>query len=76
MNGAGMDKIRALRYFLKVAETSNFTTAAKTFSVPASSVSRLILEHMNLGPRNIEDEIDTGGNGWAHCIISLGFGGD
>jgi hypothetical protein len=31
---------------------------------------------MNLGPRNIEDEIDTGGNGWAHCIISLGFGGD
>jgi hypothetical protein len=31
---------------------------------------------MNLGPRNIKDEIDTGGNGWAYCIISLGFGED
>jgi DNA-binding transcriptional LysR family regulator len=37
-----MDKIRALRYFLKVAETSSFTMAAKALSVPASSVSRRI----------------------------------
>jgi DNA-binding transcriptional LysR family regulator len=37
-----MDKIRALKYFLKVAETSSFSKAAKHFSVPASSVSRRI----------------------------------
>ena len=37
-----MDKIRALRYFLKVAETSSFTTAANILSVPASSISRRI----------------------------------
>lgn len=37
-----MDKVRALRYFLKVAETSSFTLAARAFSVPASSVSRRI----------------------------------
>ncbi|MEH6404202.1 MAG: LysR substrate-binding domain-containing protein [Sneathiella sp.] len=37
-----MDKLRALRYFLKVAQTSNFTSAAKSFGVPASSVSRRI----------------------------------
>ena len=36
-----MDKIRALKYFLKVAETSSFSNAAKHFSVP-SSVSRRI----------------------------------
>ncbi|MBL4907983.1 MAG: LysR family transcriptional regulator [Sneathiella sp.] len=44
-----MDKVRALRYFLKVAETSNFTRAAKAFSVPASSVSRRI--------RDLESEL-------------------
>ncbi|MCW9036166.1 MAG: LysR substrate-binding domain-containing protein [Rhodospirillales bacterium] len=44
-----MDKIRALRYFLKVAETASFTKAAKTFSVPASSVSRRI--------RDLESEL-------------------
>ena len=37
-----MDKIRALRYFIKVVETSSFTKAAKALSVPASSVSRRI----------------------------------
>ena len=37
-----MDKLRAIKYFLKVAETSNFTEAAKAFNVPASSVSRRI----------------------------------
>ena len=40
--GILMDKIRALKYFLKVAETSSFSNAAKHFSVPASSVSRRI----------------------------------
>ena len=44
-----MDKVRALRYFLKVAETSSFTLAAKSFSVPASSVSRRI--------RDLESEL-------------------
>ena len=44
-----MDKIRALRYFLKVAETSSFTVTAKIYSVPASSVSRRI--------RDLEDEL-------------------
>ena len=37
-----MDKMRALRYFIKVVETSSFTQAAKALSVPASSVSRRI----------------------------------
>ena len=37
-----MDRLQALRYFLKVAETSSFTRAAKAFSVPASSVSRRV----------------------------------
>lgn len=37
-----MDRLRALRYFLKVAETSSFTTAAQVFSVPGSSISRRI----------------------------------
>ena len=37
-----MDKLRALKYFLKVVETSNFTQAAKAFGVPVSSMSRRI----------------------------------
>ena len=37
-----MDKLRALRYFIKVVETSSFTQAAKALSVPPSSVSRRI----------------------------------
>ena len=37
-----MDKLRALNYFLKVVETSNFTQAAKAFDVPVSSMSRRI----------------------------------
>jgi DNA-binding transcriptional LysR family regulator len=37
-----MDKLRALNYFLKVVETSNFTTAAAAFGVPTSSMSRRI----------------------------------
>ena len=44
-----MDKIRALRYFVKVAETSSFTTAANLLSVPASSISRRI--------RDLESEL-------------------
>ena len=37
-----MNKLRALRYFLKVAETSSFSTTATLFGVPVSSVSRRI----------------------------------
>jgi DNA-binding transcriptional LysR family regulator len=37
-----MGKLRALRYFLRVAESSSFTSAAQSLSVPASSVSRRI----------------------------------
>ena len=37
-----MDKIRALKYFIKVAETSSFSSAAKALSLPPSSVSRRI----------------------------------
>ena len=44
-----MDKIRALRFFLKVAETSSFSVTAKIYSVPVSSVSRRI--------RDLEDEL-------------------
>jgi len=39
-----MDKLRALNYFLKVAETLSFTEAAKAFDVPASSISRRVSE--------------------------------
>lgn len=42
-----MDKIRALRYFKRVAELHSFSLAAQEFHVPASSISRRIkdLEH-------------------------------
>ncbi|WP_320827105.1 LysR family transcriptional regulator [Reinekea sp.] len=42
-----MDQLRALNYFIAVAESGNFTEAARRFSVPASSISRRIadLEH-------------------------------
>ncbi|MEM7016222.1 MAG: LysR family transcriptional regulator [Pseudomonadota bacterium] len=39
-----MDKLRAMKYFIKVAETENFTRAAKSLGVPASSISRRIQE--------------------------------
>ncbi|MFJ4348575.1 LysR substrate-binding domain-containing protein [Pseudomonas sp. NPDC089401] len=39
-----MDKLRALNYFLKVAQTLSFTEAAKAFDVPASSISRRVAE--------------------------------
>ena len=39
-----MDKLRALNYFLKVAETLSFTETAKAFDVPASSISRRVSE--------------------------------
>lgn len=42
-----MDKLRALKYFLKVVETANFSKAAKAFAVPASSVSRRIRDLEN-----------------------------
>lgn len=45
-----MDHLRALRYFTKVVETGSFTLAAKTFSVPPSSLSRRIADlEKNLG---------------------------
>ncbi|WP_299006503.1 LysR family transcriptional regulator [uncultured Shewanella sp.] len=37
-----MDKIRALRYFKRVAELDSFTAVAQEFHVPASSISRRI----------------------------------
>ncbi|MCO1336686.1 LysR family transcriptional regulator [Microbulbifer sp. OS29] len=37
-----MDKIRALRYFKRVAELCNFTAVAEEFDVPASSISRRV----------------------------------
>ena len=39
-----MDQLRALRYFCKVVEMGSFTQAAKTFSVPPSSLSRRIAD--------------------------------
>lgn len=39
-----MDELKALKYFVKVAETGNFTQAANTFTVPASSLSRRIAD--------------------------------
>jgi DNA-binding transcriptional LysR family regulator len=37
-----MDKLRALRYFVEVSQTTNFSRAADILGVPASSVSRRI----------------------------------
>lgn len=37
-----MDKMRALEYFVKVADTGSFSQAAKVFAVPPSSISRRI----------------------------------
>lgn len=37
-----MDKLRALQYLLKVADTLSFSGAARAFGVPASSISRRI----------------------------------
>ncbi|MCE8000127.1 MAG: LysR family transcriptional regulator [Rhodobiaceae bacterium] len=39
-----MDKLRALEYFLSVADAGSFSGAAKMLGVPASSVSRRIQE--------------------------------
>ncbi|MEZ9235511.1 MULTISPECIES: LysR family transcriptional regulator [Shewanella] len=39
-----MDQLRALKYFIKVVETGSFTHAAKSFSVPASSLSRRVAD--------------------------------
>lgn len=37
-----MDRLRAIQYFIKVAELGSFTAAAQSFGVPASSISRRI----------------------------------
>lgn len=39
-----MDKLRALKYFISVAETGSFTQSAEFFSVPPSSLSRRIAD--------------------------------
>jgi len=39
-----MDKLRALQYLLKVADTLSFTRAGRIFGVPASSISRRIAD--------------------------------
>ena len=39
-----MDKLRAMRYLLEVADTLSFSRAAKAFGVPASSISRRITD--------------------------------
>jgi DNA-binding transcriptional LysR family regulator len=44
-----MDKLRALQYLLKVADTLSFSGAARAFGVPASSISRRIAD--------LEDEL-------------------
>lgn len=46
-----MDRLRAIRYFLKVAELGSFTAAAKVLGVPASSLSRRI--------QDLESELGT-----------------
>ncbi|WP_413112928.1 LysR family transcriptional regulator [Thaumasiovibrio sp. DFM-14] len=39
-----MDQLRALKYFISVAESGSFTLSAAQFSVPASSLSRRIAD--------------------------------
>ena len=39
-----MDQLRAIRYFIKVVETSSFTKAGSFFNVPASSLSRRVAD--------------------------------
>ncbi|MDR9467871.1 LysR family transcriptional regulator, partial [Marinospirillum sp.] len=39
-----MDQLRAIRYFVKVAETSSFSKAAEHFRVPPSSLSRRVAD--------------------------------
>src|SRR3989338_3478206 len=39
-----MDKLRAMQYLLKVADTLSFSRAAKAFGVPAPSISRRITD--------------------------------
>jgi len=39
-----MDQLKAIRYFVKVAETGSFTQAAKAFGVPSSSLSRRVAD--------------------------------
>jgi len=42
-----MDQLKAMRYFVKVAETGSFTRAAHHFDVPASSLSRRVADLEN-----------------------------
>ncbi|MEO9468728.1 LysR family transcriptional regulator [Parasphingorhabdus sp.] len=42
-----MDKLRAVKFFIEVSRTENFSRAAKQLGVPASSISRRILDLEN-----------------------------
>ncbi|OOV86866.1 LysR family transcriptional regulator [Oceanospirillum linum] len=42
-----MDQLKAMRYFVKVAEAGSFTKAAQHFDVPASSLSRRVADLEN-----------------------------
>ena len=42
-----MDQLRAIRYFVSVAEQGSFSSAAQQFQVPASSISRRIADLEN-----------------------------
>lgn len=42
-----MDQLKAMRYFVKVAESGSFTKAAQHFDVPASSLSRRVADLEN-----------------------------
>lgn len=42
-----MDQLRAIKYFISVVESGSFTTSAKQFSVPPSSLSRRIADLEN-----------------------------
>ncbi len=42
-----MDKLRALKYFLEVAEAKSFSQAAARLDVPVSSVSRRVYDLEN-----------------------------
>ncbi|MGD8710032.1 MAG: LysR substrate-binding domain-containing protein [Ectothiorhodospiraceae bacterium] len=44
MQGGAMDQLRAIRYFVKVAETGSFTRASEFFDVPPSSLSRRVAD--------------------------------
>ena len=57
--GIRMDRLRALRYFAKLAQTLSFSETADHFRVPSSSVSRRI------------KDLEAGGLGFAFGVIHV-----